>query len=244
MLFYFWTSLSLDMQTHLITVLQRHFTEFHPVVPVGPGIRFIRFDFTRHNNWLPADVLTNTAVFSELVDHQLGSEKATYGIGGYAEHRTLYDRSAVFNADRPGDEPRRLHLGTDIWGAAGTPVFAPCDGIVHSFADNDRFGDYGATIILSHMIEGKGFYTLYGHLTRASLKGLTTGKKIAKGEPFSAFGIADENGHWPPHLHFQLIDDMLDYHGDYPGVCRFSEKEYWLNLCPDPEWILQLERYL
>ncbi len=237
-------SLSLRMQSPLINVLQRHFTEFHPVIPVGPGIRFVRFDFTRNNDWLPADVLKDTAAFTELVEKKLLNANARYGIGGYAEHRTLYDRSALFNADHPEDEPRRLHLGTDIWGPEGTPVSAPLDGVVHSYADNDNFGDYGPTIILSHIVEGTGFYTLYGHLNRASLNDIQVGKQISKGTAFAAFGSPEENGHWPPHLHFQLIDDMLDQHGDFPGVCRFSEKDHWLNICPDPEWVLQLERYL
>lgn len=121
---------------------------------------------------------------------------------------------------------------------------APLDGEVHSFAFNDRFGDYGATIILSHQLTGVSFFSLYGHLALSSLKDLYPGKKVTKGEKFAGFGIPAENGQWPPHLHFQLILNMGGRNGDYPGVCRYSEKEEWLTNSPDPDLILQLNRYI
>ncbi len=107
---------------------------------------------------------------------------------------------------------------------------APLDGIVHSFAFNNQFGDYGATIILSHQLDGISFYTLYGHLSLASLKNLQDGQSVKQGQVFAEFGIPFENGHWPPHLHFQLILDMGERKGDYPGVCKYSEKETWLPI--------------
>jgi murein DD-endopeptidase MepM/ murein hydrolase activator NlpD len=137
-------------------------------------------------------------------------------------------------------EPRRLHLGVDIWGPAGTKVMAPLDGIVHSFAFNNNDSDYGATIILTHHFDGVGFHTLYGHLSLNSLKNLSEGQLVGKGDVIGEFGMRFENGNWPPHLHFQLIADMQGWRGDYPGVCRFSERIQWLANCPDPNIILQL----
>ena len=166
---------------------------------------------------------------------------ATYGIGGYAEHRTIYSRSTVFDT---GGEPRRLHLGTDVWGTAGTPVFAPLAGTVHSFAFNDAFGDYGATIILQHQLNTVLFHTLYGHLNLASLQHLKEGQAIAQGQQLAALGEPHENGHWPPHLHFQIVNDMQGYKGDYPGVCRFSERAAFLDNCPNPDLILNLNRFI
>jgi peptidoglycan LD-endopeptidase LytH len=52
-----------------------------------------------------------------------------------------------------------------------------------------------------------------------------------------------ENGNWPPHLHFQLIADMEGWKGDYPGVCKYSEREKWLGNCPDPDLVLDLLQY-
>jgi hypothetical protein len=52
-----------------------------------------------------------------------------------------------------------------------------------------------------------------------------------------------ENGHWPPHLHFQLIIDMGKAKGDYPGVCKYSEREKYLDNCPDPGFILSMVKH-
>lgn len=169
------------------------------------------------------------------------SANCKYGIGGYNEYRTLYARSKHFDTD---EEPRRLHLGTDIWGEAGTKIMAPLDGIVHSFAFNNNDSDYGATIILTHNIHGISFYTLYGHLSLNSIKNLEEGKHVREGEVFAEFGMRFENGNWPPHLHLQLIWDMQNRNGDYPGVCKFSEKEKWLHNSPDPDLILQLNKFV
>jgi very-short-patch-repair endonuclease len=139
-----------------------------------------------------------------------------------------------------GAEPRRLHLGIDIWGKPYTRVMAPLDGIVHSFAFNNAYGDYGATIILTHNLEGSTFYTLYGHLSLNSIKNMQEGDVVRKGDVFCEFGIPFENGQWPPHLHFQIIRDMQGMKGDYPGVCRFSERESYLANCPDADLILKM----
>jgi len=193
------------------------------------------FNFTVSNTELDAGTFSDTRKFDSWITRKLTENNCRYGIGGYMEHRTIYARSAHFDTV---DEPRRLHLGVDIWAPAGTAVYAPLAGVVHSFADNDHFGDYGPTIILEHELGGMKFYSLYGHLSKASLDGLFIGKSVAKNEKIAAFGTMDENGHWPPHLHFQLMLDMEGKVGDYPGVCKFSEKEIYLNNIPDPQLIL------
>ncbi|PZR23372.1 MAG: peptidase M23 [Citrobacter freundii] len=218
---------------------------FAPVVPFDPKKdKLLPLDFTDQNTELTEAILKDTNLFSAYINDKLSAAGARYGIGGYNEHRTVYSRSKVFDAPVAGEEPRRLHLGTDIWGKPYTAVMAPLDGIVHSFAFNNQFGDYGATIILSHQLDGTSFHSLYGHLSLSSLKNLQEGQLIKRGEIFAEFGIPYENGHWPPHLHFQLILDMKDWHGDYPGVCKFSEKRQWLENSPDPELILGMERFI
>jgi len=193
------------------------------------------FDFTAANTALTAEMLADTACFSTWIEQQLFQSNSRYGIGGYNEHRTIYTRSAHFDTE---EEPRRLHLGTDIWGPAGTFVYNFQEAEVHSFQNNDHFGDYGATIILKYNLEGNTLYALYGHLSLDSLDGLYQGKVIDQGAAFAKFGVPAENGNWPAHLHFQLIFDMRGKFGDYPGVCQFSKRARYLSNCPDPELIL------
>ena len=248
------------MQTFSLTsLLKENAALFAPVVPFSPGKdKLLLLDFTASNQELTGNILQDTKLFTQYINYQLGKAGASQGIGGYAEHRTVYSRSKLFgsselsakikvvnkNESNEMDEPRRLHLGTDIWGKPHTAVLAPLDGLVHSFAYNDAFGDYGATIILTHQLDGISFFTLYGHLSLNSIKNLQEGELILKGDIFAEFGIPSENGQWPPHLHFQIIADLQGWKGDYPGVCKFSEKEKWLGNCPDPDLILQMNKYL
>jgi murein DD-endopeptidase MepM/ murein hydrolase activator NlpD len=88
-------------------------------------------------------------------------------------------------------------------------------------------------------LDGLTLYSLYGHVNTDSLKTLQVGALITKGQQIAAFGTENENGSWPPHLHFQLMFDMQGKAGDYPGVCRFSEKDQYQQNIPDPDLILK-----
>ncbi len=226
----------------LTQLLIDHRHDFHPVVPFDANTeRLYPFDFTEKNRELNPSLIADTESFARYILQTLRLHHCRYGIGGYGEHRILYARSTHFDE---GQEPRRVHLGTDIWGPAGTKVMVPLDGIVHSFGFNNNDSDYGATIILSHRLGEISFHTLYGHLSLNSLKNLQEGARLLKGEVMAEFGMRFENGNWPPHLHFQLIEDMGDWKGDYPGVCRFSQQDRWLQNSPDPDLILQMGKYL
>lgn len=156
-------------------------------------------------------------------------------VGGYDEERAIYS-GPVFAAT---GEPRSIHLGLDIFAAQGTPVYAPMDGVVHSFQDNANPKDYGPTIILAHAVTSElTFYTLYGHLSRDSLAGLEIGQAFSAGQVLGWLGASEVNGDWPPHLHVQLILDMMGKRGDFPGVFKKSEREQWKLICPDPRpWL-------
>lgn len=201
--------------------------------------RFYHFNFTRENTDLDPETFSDTKKFTLWISETLKANNCRYGMGGYMEHRTIYARSPLFDTQ---DEPRRLHLGLDIWAEAGTPVYAPLEGKIHSFNDNDHFGDYGPTIIIEHDLNGLELYSLYGHLSRRSLEGLTVGQLVKINQHIGRLGTAEENGHWPPHLHFQLMFNMEGYYGDYPGVCRFSEKKKYVQNIPDPQLLLRFPK--
>jgi murein DD-endopeptidase MepM/ murein hydrolase activator NlpD len=238
---------------------------FQPVVPFRSGIdRISPLDLSEANASLTATVYNDLDKFSSYIGEFLVRSGARYLVGGYGELRTIYGVSPLFdkalravspaasrdNADADdaappaaaAPEPRRFHLGVDIWGAAGTPVYAPLEGRLHSFAWNGARGDYGGTIILEHGSPDLRWYTLYGHLSKASLEGKREGDVFAAGAALATFGEPPENGWWPPHLHLQVILDLQGMKGDYPGVCRFSEREAYLRNCPNPVGLLAFMR--
>lgn len=226
-------------------LLLKHQSEFHSVVPFNPGQdKLLLLDFTFNNKELTDDVINDTNAYTSYIYNKLRIAGARYGIGGYNEHRTVYSRSSVFDPKTAEGEPRRLHLGTDIWGKPYTKVMSPLDGIIHSFGFHNEVGNYGAVLILTHHLDELSFHTLYGHLSRNSIVNIREGERVKKGDVIGEFGIASENGSWPPHLHFQIISDMREFHGDYPGVCKFSERAQWLSVCPDPDIILQLNKFI
>ncbi len=229
------------MITELENALIKNRTDFHHVVDFDPAKeKLFPFNFTASNTTLGASEIADTKLFSDYIERTLKSNDAKYGIGGYKENRTLYRRSELF----AGEEARSLHLGIDIWGPAGTPVYAALGGMVHSFAYNDNFGDYGATIILLHQLETIAFHTLYGHLSLADISTLHEGAYINRGQVIGHFGKPEENGNWPPHLHFQIIHNLYLKDGDYPGVCKLSESEAYLANCPDADLILNMMKYV
>ncbi len=210
-------------------------SKIHPVIVFPENAVISKLDLSKSNSAFTPAIYNDFGLFTQFIKQQHADTNAAFLIGGYREERDMYRRSELFGVL---EEPRSLHLGMDIWGEAGTPVHAPLNGKVHSFRFNDNFGDYGATIILEHQVADLVFFILYGHLALRDLDGLYTGKVIAQGEVFAHFGIPIENGHWPPHLHFQVIMDMGGLVGDYPGVCKPSEALQFLDNSPDPAMLL------
>ncbi len=158
------------------------------------------------------------------------------GIGQYDEPRLLY--SAPFFAT-PSGERRTIHMGLDLFVPPGTAVYAPLPGTVHAIAYNPQPQDYGTVVILRHETDEKRpFFTLYGHLSKASGEQLQVGQPIAAGERFAHVGMAAENGGWPPHLHLQILTDTLGLECDFPGVVPASQRAVWRALCPDPNLLV------
>ncbi len=170
------------------------------------------------------------AALDAAVFARIDAAGAIAGVGGYLENRSVYKDTEHFR----GDAERCIHIGVDVFMPAGTPLHAPLAGTVHSFANRTTPGDYGPVIILRHELDGIEFHTLYGHLTVESLDRLEEGMGVAAGAPVAAIGPRPINGDWTPHLHFQLIRDMQGIRGDYPGVVRPADLEFYRDNCPDP----------
>ncbi|MDH3219337.1 MAG: peptidoglycan DD-metalloendopeptidase family protein [Gammaproteobacteria bacterium] len=176
-----------------------------------------------------SDAEQDAAIFWRIDD-----AGALAGVGGYLENRSVYRNTELFR----DDAERSIHIGVDVFMPAGTAIFAPLDGVVHSFANRQVQGDYGPVMILRHRLDGFTFHSLYGHLSEGSLAHLHDGRPVAAGEKIAEIGSRTINGNWAPHLHFQLIQDMQDYHGDYPGVVRPDDLDFFRANCPDPTSLL------
>ena len=194
-------------------------------------------DLTESNESLRSVDLSDPVSFGAYVKRTVESCCAAIGVGRYAEDRVIYRHSALFAGEQ---EPRTIHLGIDLFVPAGTPVFAPLAATVHSVANNAASGDYGPTILLRHDLEGIAFHTLMGHLHPSALDHARPGQRVEAGALIATVGAHDHNGGWPPHLHFQIIDDVGTNEGDYPGVAAKSDAARWLDNCPDPNLLLRI----
>ena len=182
-----------------------------------------------------------TEALTERLMTGLAKQGAVAAVGRYGEPRLLYTQPEFEAPSEELPERRTIHIGLDIFMAAGSKILAPWPGRVHSFYDNQVPLDYGPAIVLEHKTDdGLTFYTMYGHLSQDSLTGLAVGQAAAKGQEIARMGTAEVNGGWPPHVHFQIILDMLDEWGTFFGVGRERDRDLFAALCPDPTPMLNL----
>ena len=200
---------------------------------------YIPLDLSIHNAELNAVNVSSSNDLEDFIWNHMKQHQAKVAFGGYLEQRGIYQRSDYFNQEIP-EEERNIHLGLDLWIEANAPIYAPINGIIHSFKNNINHGDYGPTIVLKHCIEAFEFYTLYGHLSITSIDNLRVGVEVKQGQQIAILGTAEVNGDYPPHLHFQVIRNMQDYSGDYPGVSNQLDLEFYKQNCPDPNLLLGL----
>lgn len=223
-------------QPSLVELIAAHRQRIRPVIPfdLTAGGAVI-FDLTERSADFDQGEIQDVTAFTERLSARVAEAALPVGVGRWNEDRMTYRHSPLFAGET---ERRSVHLGVDLFVAAGTEVAAPLPARIHSLADNSALGDYGPTVLLEHELGDRRFWTLYGHLGRRAVEGLEVGRVLGAGEPFAEVGHVGENGGWPPHLHFQLISDLLGRSGDFPGVAAPSERERWIALCPDPNVLL------
>ena len=228
----------------IVDWLEQHVEQIKPVIePDMQTIRPVIFDLSvgslemgNPQDWVDPEN------FSQMLLTRLHAAHTPVGIGRYNEARAIYTGEQYRSESLNGPQWRTVHLGLDLFLEAGSTIYAPLDGVVHSFRNNDLPLDYGPTIILQHTVERDGrpltFFTLYGHLSLDSLDDLYEGKPVAAGSLLARIGDSSINGGWPPHLHLQLMTDLLGRTGEFPGVARADQRAIWLSLCPDPNLLV------
>jgi Ser/Thr protein kinase RdoA (MazF antagonist) len=160
------------------------------------------------------------------------------GPGGYLELRDWYTGDAFATADPA--ERRTVHMAVDVWQPAGEEVRAAFTGVVEGveYRPDDR--DFGGVVVLRHATpDGTPFFTLYGHLSRASAESLAAGDAVTAGQPIGMLGTEAENGGWPPHVHFQVLTTLLGMGTGVHGVAAPSQLGVWRSVCLDPGVVLR-----
>ena len=200
---------------------------------------YANIDLSASNELLNKINVNAPKEMEEFINEFLKIKNAKVAIGGYLETRNLYKRSKYFNEQTNPSDERNIHLGVDIWAKAGTKVLAALDGEIHSFKNNTNHGDYGPCIILKHQVEESVFYTLYGHLSIDSICNIQIGDTVLQGNEIAELGDSSINGDYAPHLHFQVIKDLQNNFGDYPGVCSLNQLDFYQENCPAPLVLLE-----
>jgi 4-aminobutyrate aminotransferase-like enzyme/Ser/Thr protein kinase RdoA (MazF antagonist) len=224
---------------HVVQWLRQNQSSFASVVePDVRSAHATQFDLSVGSTLLAGDERENAAgPLTERLFAQLRNAGASIGINGYDEARVFYT-SAAFAGPAPLSETRTIHMAIDLTLPAGSALYAPLAGVVHGLVDATDRLDYGPVIVLRHMANETTFYTLYGHLSRESLAGLRVGQPVKRGERIGWIGAAPINGDWWPHVHFQIITDMLDIACNFNGSALASQREVWRSISPDPNLIL------
>jgi murein DD-endopeptidase MepM/ murein hydrolase activator NlpD len=90
------------------------------------------------------------------------------------------------------DRGRRQHMGIDLGGKRGTPIYAIEDGVI----DRTKLQSNGSLQIVMRGESGSKFY--YGHMDKVLIKG---GQKVRAGEVIALMGDTGSPG--AVHLHFE-----------------------------------------
>ena len=134
-------------------------TDFHALVKL-PAAKYVHvMDFSRGIEAAVAEGKRGVPCFlRRLARRPANSRCARWYVGRYDEvRRNMYTTEMFENATKAIDGYagiRDVHIGLDIGGPAGTPVYAPAEGVIQSFGYNPEAGDYGHVIVTEHVIGG------------------------------------------------------------------------------------------
>jgi murein DD-endopeptidase MepM/ murein hydrolase activator NlpD len=195
-------------------------------------------DFSAQGSLVGASGSDNTEpALSARIRRAMHDAGVRLAAGAYDELRPPYSTAAAAEAD----DPRSVHLGVDLFVEPGIMVHAPIAGVVHDVGESRSALGYGPTVVIRHTPDDVAqFFTLYGHLDRDALTRCTPGRAVGRGAQLGRVGTPDVNGGWTPHLHFQLVTDLLGLGRRFPGVGRLSQRGAWRLLSPNPNLILEI----
>ena len=230
----------LDPHPNSKTIVQK-FTSlsFHKIIEMQPELLLLDQAIdSRDLAFLSLDEEDPTARF--ILDTSRNNPDKTL-IGRYDEIRLVYLQDSFKAPSEEIQEYRCVHLGIDIFALPGTPVQSPMDGEVYAVDKHPAKYDWGTYVCIKHTLDDLSFFTIYGHLSCDSVKHLVVGNQIKAGDYIGCVGNMSENGGWNPHLHFQIVIDVLNLPHNFPGVASYTQRNIYLSLCPDPQSIIGIE---
>lgn len=107
-----------------------------------------------------------------------------------------------------------MHPAEDYAQPAGSPVYAPADGVVKHTREKDKYGN--VVIIESQLPDGSYICFVHGHLRPPPV---AVGQSVRKGDVIGYLRSKAENYNlYIPHLHFGIHKGA--YAGDYASTCN------------------------
>lgn len=214
------------------------FSELFPSENLKTDIHLL--DLKISSTWIGSSHEFNDLDLFAFKINQLQKQHPTKLIAnGYLEPRPIYTSSAYQKQGNKGIKSRTVHLGVDFWLPTDTAVHSLFDAEVVTAVHDKGYKEYGGLVILKHKEDDLVFYTLYGHLSLASITALKVGDRLKKADKIGVLGNPQENGEWSPHLHFQIMLTMLDFKNDFPGVSYPGQMQVWKSMCPDPNLLFK-----
>ncbi len=219
---------------------------FHNIIEINES-KIKNVDLSVGSKVIPAThELYDVKAFQKRIDSYIEDNEIDAAYGGYGEIRPFYTTDNYETENDKGYQWRTQHLGLDVWTSLQNKkgerrkIYSPYGGEIICSHNNDIDCDYGATLMIKHQTESFEFYTLYGHLSLDSLDISPLNRKVKAGDHIAYLGDTNENGNWAPHLHFQVLLDLLENETNYPGVAYAHEWKIWKSICPDPSLLFPL----
>ncbi|MFC3883814.1 LysM peptidoglycan-binding domain-containing protein [Bacillus songklensis] len=132
--------------------------------------------------------------------------------GTYQPYGDTWGASRQYGGDR-------VHEGTDIFAAKGTPIYSSTDGRIVSYGWN-QLGGWRITIKTN-----EGYSLYYAHMSKYAT-GLGVGVSVKKGQMIgyvgdSGYGPQGTTGKFVPHLHFGIYDPH------WKAINGYDNLRYW-----------------
>lgn len=97
-----------------------------------------------------------------------------------------------------GPRDGRMHEGTDLAPAVGTPIYSIADGVV---IQASAAGAYGNHVTVEHVIDGQMVTSLYAHMAPGTMA-VSVGDQVSIGQYLG--GVGATGNAQGAHLHFEI----------------------------------------